>query len=123
MNFIKNFEDENIKTKLTEAFDEAYNNKFKYEFRFLPKINAYLLEIYQNSNFVIAYILKNFDLYSKEDDFVGERYFNLTDKRSRKIYLKFMKHTFPEYKEEYIKNLVKDLDMKKDLAIQEINSL
>ena len=120
MDFIVKLKDESIQHNLFDAFNTAYERDFNYEILF-KKEKALLTMTTTRDKLIATYILEDFNLKSlcPGEDAISGRFYGVTDERSRKVYLSFMKKTFPEYKVEYIKNLEKI----KEKSIEEINSL
>ena len=120
MNFVSKLKDEKMQQKLFEAFNAAYDRDFEYELLFREETALFTINTTRNA-FVSSYIIENYDLIPMcpGEDAISDRYYGVKDAQSRKIYLSFMKKTFPEYKDEYIKNL----DNIKQKSIDEINSL
>jgi len=121
MNFVSKLKDEKTQEKLFEAFNTAYDRDFDYIIRFADNYKALLTIMTKRDSLVSDYVLENYDLkpLCPGEDAISDRYYGVNDEKSRKIYLSFMKKTFPEYKDEYIKNL----DKIKEKSIEEINSL
>ena len=119
MNFVIKLKDIKTQEKLFEAFNAAYDRDFEFELLFREEKALFTINT-TRKNFVSSYIIENYDLKPmSSDDAISDRYYGVNDGKSRKIYLAFMKKTFPEYKDEYIKNL----DNIKQKSIDEINSL
>lgn len=120
MNFVSKLKDEKMQQKLFDAFNIGYDRDFNYEIRFKDE-RALFTIMTKREQLVSDYILENYDLkpLCPGEDAISDRYYGVNDEKSRKIYLSFMKKTFPEYKDEYIKNL----DNIKQKSIDEINSL
>ena len=121
MNFVSKLKDEKMQQMLFDAFNTAYDRDFVYSMRFFDDYKALLTIMTKRDSLVSDYVLENYDLkpLCPGEDAISERYHGVNDGKSRKIYLSFMKKTFPEYKDEYIKNL----DNIKQKSIDEINSL
>ena len=100
MNFINKLMDEKMQQKLFDAFKTAYDRDFVYCMRFFDDYKALLtITTRRDDHLVSNYILENYDLkpLCPGEDAISDRYYGVNDEKSRKIYLSFMKKTFPEY--------------------------
>ena len=120
MSYLNELRNEEKQQKLFKSFNVAYERDFAYEILF--RIESALLTIKTHrGDLVGTYIVEDFDFIPicPGEDYISERYYGVTDEKCRKIYLTFMKNIFPNYKDDYIKNLEK----LKNEKIEELNSL
>lgn len=119
MQFVDKLQDDSYKIRLFREFKNAYNKDFGYVLNF--GTDKAFLDLYDGEKYVVGYILEDFDLLPMDKDggAISEKFYGVSNSKSREIYLSFMKNTFPEYRDEYIKNL----DNQMNLMIEEIDSL
>lgn len=108
MNFIQRLKDENKTEDLINAFKVEYNDNLIYEIDYWHSSKSASLRIYtcaESGVCVAMYVISNYDLKSLPNGRHVEGYEYISDAKSRKIYLKFMKKTFKEYENKYIEDV------------------
>ena len=104
MYFVNKLKEGNNVEELISDFSTEYGKNLKYKTLYLEDGIVFSI-ICEKYGQIASYLLKDFEFIELSGkSIVIEEMFGVAYEKSRKIYLKFMKHNFKDYKEAYIQN-------------------